>query len=243
MLLTIAAALMVCVWGSPSPSSAGEDLVIGAFSAAEAGGAMPEGWEPMTFSKIKNHTRYDLVSDAGLVVVRATSSAASSGLVRKIRIDPRRHPVLRWQWKVMDTYEKGDVTRKEGDDYPARIYIMFEYDPKRIGFFEKAKYAAARLFYGEYPPTGAIAYIWASKAKKGIVVSNPYTDRVKMIVVESGKGSVGTWVEERRNVYDDYRNAFGQEPPFIGGVAIMTDTDNTGDSGTAFYGDILFGVQ
>ncbi len=239
-LLIFVLAFMFCVGVICSPSLAGEGLVVGAFSAAQAGGPLPEGWAPLTFRKIKNHTRYDLVSDAGVVVVRATSSAASSGLVRQIRIDPRRYPVIKWRWKVMNTYEKGDVTRKEGDDYPARIYIMFEYDPKKIGFFRKAQYTAARLLYGEYPPTGAINYIWGSKAKKGMVVPNPYTDRAMMIVAQSGKALAGTWVEEQRNVYEDYRNAFGEEPPFIGGVAIMTDTDNTGTSGTAYYGDIVF---
>ncbi len=243
ILLTILVVLILWAGGMVSPSLAGEDLVVGAFSSAKAGGALPESWAPMTFKKIKRHTRYDLVSDAGVVVVRAISNAASSGLVSRLRIDPRQFPIIQWRWKIMDTYEKGDVARKEGDDYPARIYIMFEYDPKKIGFFKRATYAAARLFYGEYPPTGAIAYIWGSKAEKGLVVPNPYTDRVRMIVVESGKGAAGTWVKEERNVYDDYRDAFGQEPPFIGGVAIMTDTDNTGASGTAFYGDIVFSTR
>jgi len=38
---------------------------------------------------------------------------------------------------------------------------------------------------------------------------------------------------------EDYKQAFGKEPPMISGIAIMTDTDNTGESATAYYGDIL----
>ena len=61
-----------------------------------------------------------------------------------------------------------------------------------------------------------------------------------MIVVESGEAKLNRWVNEERNLYQDYKQAFGEAPPLISGVAIMTDTDNTGESATAFYGDILF---
>jgi hypothetical protein len=45
---------------------------------------------------------------------------------------------------------------------------------------------------------------------------------------------------EERNVYEDYKRAFGEEPPMISGIAIMTDTDNTGESAEAYYGNIVF---
>jgi hypothetical protein len=72
------------------------------------------------------------------------------------------------------------------------------------------------------------------------MVPNPYTDRVMMFVVESGSAKLNQWVNEERNVYEDYKKAFGEEPPMISGIAIMTDTDNTGEKATAYYGDILF---
>ena len=83
-------------------------------------------------------------------------------------------------------------------------------------------------------------YLWESKAPEGTMVPNPYTDRVIMMVVESGETKLNQWVSEERNIFEDYKKAFGQEPPMISGVAIMTDTDNTGESATAYYGDILF---
>ena len=132
------------------------------------------------------------------------------------------------------------MTRKTGDDYPARIYITFEYNPDQLGFFDKAKYEAAKLFYGQYPPLAAINYIWESTTPKGTIVPNPYAEQVKMIVVESGRVLINQWVNEERNVYEDYRKAFGEEPPMVSGVAIMTDTDNTGESAIAYYGDIVF---
>src|SRR4030042_300078 len=166
--------------------------------------------------------------------------ASASGLTREIKIDPKEYPVIQWRWKVSNILKNGDVNRKEGDDYPARIYITFEYDPSKLGFFEKVKYETIRLLYGQYPPLNAINYIWESKTPVGTIVPNPYTDRVKIIVLESGEAKLNQWVNEERNVYEDYKNAFGEEPPMISGVEIMTDTQNTGGSATAYYGDILF---
>jgi hypothetical protein len=94
--------------------------------------------------------------------------------------------------------------------------------------------------YGQHPPLAALNYIWESQAAQGTVVPNPFTDRAMMIVVESGSEKLNQWVTEERNLYEDYKRAFGEEPPAISGVAIMTDTDNTGESAVAYYGDIVF---
>ena len=99
---------------------------------------------------------------------------------------------------------------------------------------------AAALITVLIPPLFTVNYIWSSNAPVGLVVPNPYTDRSMMVVVQSGKKNLNTWVHEERNIYEDYRNAFKEEPPMISGVAIMTDTDDTGESATAYYGGIVF---
>jgi len=225
-------------WAADAPQPA--FLAVGFFSAATREGSLPDGWKPLTFKNIDRHTTYSLVKDGERTVVKAVAVASASGLVREVKIDPKQYPVVKWQWKVMNILKKGDVHRKEGDDYPARLYITFEYDPGKLGFFEKMKFEAVRLLYGQYPPVAAINYIWESKAPMGTVVPNSYTDRVKMIVVETGQTKLHQWVTEERNLYEDFKQAFGSEPPMISGVAIMTDTDNTGESATTYYGDILF---
>ena len=239
---TLISILILHLFGSPVAIQAQSRAMIevGKFSAATAGDKLPPEWKPLTFKKIEQHTTYTLVKDNETVVVKAVAEASASGLIREIKINPKEYPIIQWRWKVMNILKNGDVRRKEGDDYPARTYITFEYDPSNLSFFEKAKYEAIRLLYGEYPPLAAINYIWESKAPVGTMVSNPYTDRVMMFVVESGSAKLNQWVNEERNVYEDYKKAFGEEPPMISGVAIMTDTDNTGESATTCYGDILF---
>lgn len=241
--LACLAVLTTLFWVHPGKGVAEKlqkDMVIGFFSSMQPGMDPPPGWEPLVFRKIERHTRYELVTDDGVVVVKADSVAAASGLIRKVQIDPMQYPIVEWRWKVSNTLKKGDVTKKEGDDYPARIYITFAYDPSRLSFKDRITYKAAKLLFGEYPPTGAINYIWGNQAAPDTIVPNPYTDRAMMIVVESGGQKANQWVSQSRNLLADYRNAFHTDPPMISGVAIMTDTDNTGESATAFYGDIVF---
>lgn len=214
-------------------------LEVGKFSTARIEEGLPDGWEPLTFKKIPP-TRYELVKEKDRVVVKATSSSGASGLIRKITINPSQYPFVQWQWKINNVYSKGDVAKREGDDYPARLYITFAYDPEKVGFFEKTKYEAAQLLYGEYPPIAAINYIWANRAPIGTMVDNPYTFRSKMIAIQSGPGKIGIWQNEQRNIYEDYQTAFGTPPPMISGVAIMTDSDNTGDQTISYFGDIVF---
>ena len=215
-------------------------IEVGKFSAATVGETLPPGWKPLTFKKIERHTIYTLVKDSDTVVIKAVADASASGLTREIKTNPKEYPIVQWRWKVTNILKKGDVHKKEGDDYPARIYITFEYDASKLSFLEKVKYEAIRLLYGEYPPLAAINYIWESKAPVGTMVPNPFTDRVMMFVVESGPSKLNEWVNEERNISEDYKKAFGQEPPMISGIAIMTDTDNTGETATTYYGDIVF---
>jgi len=234
--------LVIALLIAPSATYAQSPLVIevGNFSAAAERDILPPHWKPLTFKKIERHTVYSLVRDKGTLVVKAVAEASASGLIREIQINPKEFPIVQWRWKVSNVLRKGDVHRKEGDDYPARLYITFEYNAGELSFFERTKYEMVRLFYGQYPPLNAINYIWESHAAKGTMVPNPYTHRVMMIVVESGLEKVDQWVNEESNIYGDYKQAFGEEPPMISGVAIMTDTDNTGETAVAYYGDILF---
>jgi hypothetical protein len=224
----------VCLW-----AQSGDELEVGKFSASQIGAMMPDGWKPLTFKKIPKWTTYELVKDGEHVVVKATSDASASGLTKEVRIDPKEFPIVRWQWKIDNLLQKSDATRKDGDDYPARLYITFEYDPDKVNFSKKLKFKAGQVVFGDIP-IGAISYVWETKAPVGAIIDNAYTDFVKMIVVESGPQKIGLWADESRNIYEDYKKAFGEEPSMINGVAIMSDTDNTKEQVTAYYGDIVF---
>jgi hypothetical protein len=235
---------IIAVWlcGHASTSLGGEVLEVGKFSAGRVGQTLPDGWKPLTFKKVPKQTIYELVKDGEIVVVKATSEASASGLTKEVQIDPAEYPVVRWRWKVENLLKRSDVSRKDGDDYPVRLYITFAYEPDKVSFGKKLKFKAGQALFGDIP-IGALNYIWETTTPAGTIVPNAYTDFAQMIVVESGAQKVGAWVEEERNIYEDYKKAFGEEPPAINGVAIMSDTDNTKESAVAYYGDIVFKKQ
>jgi hypothetical protein len=223
-----------CLWAQSESV-----LEVGKFSASQVGQAMPDGWRPLTFKKIPKHTSYEVVKDGGVTIVKAVSEASASGLIKPVSIDPKEFPIVRWRWKIENVLQRSDVALKEGDDFPARLYITFEYNPDRVSFGKKLKFKAGQALFGDIP-IAALNYIWETKTPIGTIVDNAYTDFAKMVVVESGAQKVGMWIDEERNIYEDYKQAFGEEPPMINGVAIMSDTDNTKEQATAYYGDIIF---
>lgn len=215
-----------------------QPMVVGRFSAMSPGDAVA-GWESMTFSKIDRHTLYSVVELDGKTVLRADSNASASGLIKKIDVDPMQYPLLTWEWRVANILTKGDVRTKAGDDYAARIYITFSETADRLPLYQRVKRAAIEMLYGVAPPSAAIAYIWANHAEVDSVYPNAYTDRCRMIVVESGPVHLNQWRSVRRDIVADFRRAFGDDPPRISGIAVMTDTDNTAASATAWYGDLV----
>jgi hypothetical protein len=218
-------------------------LVVAAFSAAKPGGALPAGWASLTAVNIKTLTRYTLIDDSGITVLRAESQAGASALSRPLRVDPAAWPWLRWRWKINNLIADADLRTKAGDDFPARLYVMFDYPLDKLPFFERTKLQLARVLFDPGLPAATICYVWDGKAAAGTIAASAYTSRVKMIVVESGAAHVKRWVDVERNVAADFRAAFGEEPPRVSAIAVGTDTDNTGSFATAYFGDIVFYKQ
>jgi Protein of unknown function (DUF3047) len=162
-----------------------------------------------------------------------------AGVAHLLKLDARAYPVIEWRWKILNLLTKSDISTKQGDDYVARVYVLFDYDIRKLPFSVRTRIRMARLF-GSDVPLATLCYVWDGKTPAGTSVWSPYTDRVRMIVAESGAANLGKWVTIRRDVAADFRAAFGEDPPPISGVVLATDTDNTGESATAFYGDIRF---
>ena len=212
------------------------DYVVGAFSNMQTGGEVV-GWSELRLGDAER-SQYALVTDGGSTVVRGQADGSASGLVRAFDLDANRFPVLTWRWKADNVLPKGDMRRKGGDDYPARVYVTFDYDPGDLSFGDKIKYRALKALGYDDLPLRALSYVWANKSDQTEIVPNAFTDWVYMVPVESGAAHLGTWRTERRDVVADYRAAFGEDPPAISGIAIMTDADNTGGQATAYFGDI-----
>lgn len=225
---------------APSAALAQERIDVMRFSALAPGAALPEVFQAYAFENQPRRSEYALVVDGGRTVLRARADASASGIYREARLDPATHPVLEWSWKVTRLVEKGDIATKEGDDFAARIYVSFDLDTALLGAGDRMRIGLARMAYGPRVPVAALCYVWDKRAPVGTMAPNAYTDRVRMIVADSGTAKLAQWVRHERDVAADFRSAFGMAPPAVNAVIISTDTDNTGEAVEAFYGDVSF---
>lgn len=206
------------------------------FSALTAGAPIV-GWATLRPAPRAPDTRYQLVEDGGSVVLRADAQASMSGLAHSFN-PPVNAARLHWRWRIAAVPVKADLNTRAGDDYAARVYVLFDYPRERLSLLDRTRLALAEAIYGQPLPTAALNYVWDNRAPVGTVRPNAYTDRARMLVLESGNARAGQWVEESRDLAADFRAAFGDAPPPIAGIAIATDSDNTGETLTAWYGDL-----
>jgi hypothetical protein len=213
-------------------------IQVGNFSADNLG-ERPMAWRLARLPLVKP-TEFQVATVAGVTGVRMDAHNAGAALYRSVQVDPASTPVLRWRWRVDRVVEDGDIRRKQGDDLPARLYVMFDYPLDRLPLIERSKIQLARSFAGELVPAAALCYVWDANLPEGTTLWSPYSTRVRVVVVEAGRGQIGRWIDEERDVAADFRAAFGESPPGITGIAIGADTDQTGGTARGWFSDISF---
>ncbi len=219
------------------PLESGKRVEAARFSAGRAGESQP-GWGRFIVSPFARKSDYRLVDGGPGVVLEGRADGSASGLYRRIHVDPARHPVIEWRWRVLQTPADLDPRVPARDDSPARVIVAFHGDATRLDIGERFTLRLYKALTGERMPYAIIMYSWASDAPVGTITPNDQTGKIQTIVV--GSGGVGEWRELRRNVLEDYRLAFGEEPWDIVGVGVMTDASNTRGKARAQYGDISF---
>ena len=206
-------ALCLVAWTLASPSADAEARTLLSGSAD-----VLDRWTARAF---EGETDYDAerseapVLDCGPYVVRARADASASGRFLEFEKALPPEALLSWSWTVAAPVEIEDETRREGDDFAARVYVMFS------GGFA-------------FWRTTSLVYVWGDEDAPAEPWRNPYTEQAVMMTVRRGEG--GHWHRETRDLAADYRRAFGRPPPMIVAVAIMSDTDQSGASAEAAYG-------
>jgi hypothetical protein len=185
-------------------------------------------------------TRYRLRTWDGVAAVEAEAVSSMALLARPVTVDLGLTPVLCWRWRVDAPLRTADMTTRAGDDYAARVYLSFAVPPDTLGSGERLALGAARMFYGGEIPDAALTYLWDNRHPIGTWQANAYTDRARMLVLRSGAADAGRWVSERRDVGADFRRAFGHTPLRLTGLALASDTDNTGETARAGFADFRF---
>jgi hypothetical protein len=242
MKATIALLFFSLMWLSQAQSSepdaaALESVWLGRFEATH-GTSVPAPWEVVRLKRIATEYRLRIWDGVGSIEALADNSMAL--LARPASIDLRLTPVLCWRWRIDNVVPSADMKRKSGDDYAARVYVAFSLPPQDMGLIARLSLRAARRLFGDAVPDAAINYVWDNRYPVQTALPNAYTERARMIVVQTGNAQSGRWVWEQRDVALDFAAHFGASTPKIVSIAIATDTDDTHTTAHAGFADIRF---
>jgi len=198
------------------------------------------GWVHQPLSKLKRDTAYTLVQEDGLTVLRGAADSSASAYVARLKEPAVVPAAMSWRWKTDALVPGADNRDKKREDSPLRVMIAFDGEHSTLPEDEKKRFKRARNLSGREPPYAMLMYIWSDQVAVESIIPSAHTSQVKMLVVASGSNGLGTWQSVRRDVAEDYRRAYGAEPGPVLGVAVMTDTDNTGNKAVGEYAGIRF---
>jgi Protein of unknown function (DUF3047) len=198
------------IWGCWASLAWGQTTVLVDFSFTQE--TVPKGWE---LSVNAGEAQLQLVQDDGKQALRMRSDKASFSLQKKIHIPLQTSPFLVWDWKVTELPKGGDFRRSGTDDQAAQLIIAFS-------------------------SSQFLSYVWDTTAPKGLIASAsaPLFKKIFAVVMQSGTQGLGTWISERRNLIDDYKQAYGEAPEAIEGVRIQINSQHTESRAESYWHSI-----
>lgn len=226
--------LSLLALGCAHPTASVPATVVASTSASLSA---EQAWVPVPLPG-KRPTLYRWIDHNGTRVIEATADQSASMLRRTLKIDACGEARVRFSWRLDQANPLADVSQSDLEDASVRVILAFDGDHAKLSMRNQALFEMAELMSGERPPYATLMYVWDHKAAKDSVIVNPRTDRIRDLVVESGTDRLGRWLSYERDVAADYRRVFGEEPGRLIGLAIMTDSDNTGTQAQALYRDV-----
>jgi hypothetical protein len=190
-------------------------------------------------------TRFDVVEVEGRRVLRVRAERSYGNLVHAVPPEMAGARTLRWSWRV-DTAPDADLRTKEGDDVALKVCALYDWPRDRLPLGERAKLAAASVVTGTALPTATLCYVADARLAEGTWLSNAYTSRIRMRVVQQVAAGAATrpWTEYQRDLHADFRRAFADEwrdgdvVPSLRAVLIGADGDNTATESLAYLRSI-----
>ena len=213
-VLAVALLIVTPAWGV-------DTLVIEDWSKQPEGKTgIPEGWKGQNWGSPKYDFRIETVD--GRKVLHLESDGDSSAIVKEVKVNVATWPIIEWTWRAVKLPAGGDARKSATDDEAAQLYVVFPRFPSAVR-------------------SRVIAYIWDSTAPVGSVFKSEKTGTVTYVVVRSGPAELGKWLTERRNVLEDYKKIYGENPSEdVGVISVLIDSNDTRSSAESFVGEILF---
>lgn len=188
-------------------------IVIADFSGGVDAKGVPAGWQ---LKEKSGKAEFGVVRDGDLHALRLRSADTSYSIQKSVDLDVKQYPVLTWKWKVTKLPAGGDFRKSKTDDQAAQLFLAFS-------------------------KTKAIVYIWDTSAPQGLMKDAPAPPfmSIKAVVVRSGPAETGKWISEKRNVLEDYRKLYGQDPPPVQGVRLQINSQHTETSAESYFADVV----
>lgn len=208
---------------------------------ANATAGIPSPWKPQYHPDIAEHTEFRLLKQGNKTVLQADADMAYGTLVHPFA-KPTELKTLSWEWQVLTQPTKANLRTKSGDDAGAKLCAFIQIDEGKLGIGTRLTLAAARAVSVERLPAATLCYVWGVPGEKvGQVFDNPFTERVRNIVVRD-TAAASELIAENRDLQADARKAFGDElpqgPVMFTGIALGADSDNTKSKAKALFGKI-----
>lgn len=178
----------------------------------------PQGWK---LKEWKGKADFEVVETEASTAFHLKSASTSTALYKEVKFDVRDYPILNWSWKAVALPAGGDVRKKSADDQAAQVYVVFPKWPAPVN-------------------SRVIGYIWDTSAPAGLSIQSTKSSYTRYVVVKSGNSGLNKWFTEKRDVYQDYKMLFKEDPPKVGSVSVMIDSDDTKTSAESFVGNIYF---
>lgn len=194
-------------------AAAVDRIVIADFSGGVDAQGVPSGWQ---LKEKSGKAEFAVIRDGDLHALRLRSADTSFSIQKSVDLDVKQYPILTWKWKVTKLPAGGDFRKSKTDDQAAQLFLAFS-------------------------KTKAIVYVWDTSAPQGLMedASGPFFMSIKAVVVRSGKAETGKWITETRNVHEDYRKFFGEDPPPVQGVRLQINSQHTETSAESYFADVV----
>jgi hypothetical protein len=186
----------------------------------------------------KRKTVFTHAAHEGRQAIKAMADRSASVYRQKLNINPVDLGSVKFSWQTAKLIDHADMAVRESEDAVVRVILSFEGDRSKFSAKNRMLSDLSLALTGEELPYATLMYVWCNKRAVGEVITNPRTDRIRKLVVESGRGNLGKWLDYQRDIRADFIKAFGEEPGALTGIALMTDTDNTQSKATAWYGPV-----
>jgi len=218
------------------------------------GGQIGAGWRLVGFPQSHTElppTRFEAGEVDGVPAIQVITDASYGTLVHDgLSVPPTR---LQWRWRLDQPLAGGrrapDLLSKAGDDAALKLCVMFDHALDRVPFWERTTLRLARGISGESLPAATLCYVWDSAGPASREGANPYTRRVRFIVLQGRDAPLSRWVTESRDVAADFSRLFADELPqgvstaanrlpSVHTVLIGADSDNTGSRSSGWVSGV-----